>query len=74
MKRILVVEDDPALGEGICLALRSGETEAKLAKNLQMASHALQETRADLVILDVNLPDGSGLDLLKSCAVRPRSR
>lgn len=65
MKRILVVEDDPALGEGICLALRSGETEAKLAKNLQMASHALQETRADLVILDVNLPDGSGLDLLK---------
>ncbi len=65
MKRILVVEDDPALGEGVCLALRSGETEAVLAPDLQMAGRMLAEAGTDLVILDVNLPDGSGLELLK---------
>ena len=27
MKRILLLEDDPALGEGICLALKSGTTD-----------------------------------------------
>ena len=65
MKRILVVEDDPALGEGVCLALRSGETEAVLAPDLQTAGRMLAEAGTDLVILDVNLPDGSGLELLK---------
>ncbi len=65
MNRILVVEDDPALGEGVCLALRSGETEAALAPDLQTAGRMLAEAGTDLVILDVNLPDGSGLELLK---------
>lgn len=65
MKRILVVEDDSALSEGICLALRSSETNAAQAKDLQTARQELKESRADLVILDINLPDGSGLELLK---------
>lgn len=65
MKRILVVEDDPALGEGVCLALRSGEIEAVQAPDLRTAGRMLAEAGMDLVILDVNLPDGSGLELLK---------
>jgi len=65
MKRILVVEDNPALGEGVCLALRSGETEAVQAPDLQTAGRMLAAAGMDLVILDVNLPDGSGLELLK---------
>lgn len=71
MKRILVVEDNSALGEGICLALRSSEIEAKQVKNLQMARRELKESRLDLVILDVNLPDGSGLELLKELRRSP---
>ena len=65
MKQILVVEDDPALGEGICLALRGGEVEAEQARSLSAARQKLAAFRVDLVILDVNLPDGSGLDLLR---------
>ena len=65
MKRILIVEDDRALGDGLCLALRSPETELVLCRTLSAARSALGEGEADLLVLDVNLPDGNGLDFLR---------
>ena len=64
MKRILLIEDDAPLGRGICLALSSGEQEMTLCRTLAQGRQALAEGSFDLLILDVNLPDGSGLDLL----------
>lgn len=62
MQRILLAEDDAALGQGIRLALQSPAIEVTVCRTLAQARAA--ENRYDLLILDVNLPDGSGLELL----------
>ena len=63
MRKLLLLEDDTALGEGIRLALKSGETEITLCRTLSEGSRALEQSTFDLLILDINLPDGSGLEL-----------
>ncbi len=65
MKKILLVEDDEALGQGICLALNSESAAVTHCKNLLRGRQALGAADFDLLILDVNLPDGSGLELLR---------
>ena len=63
MPHILIVEDDRSLHAGIALAL--GEAVFACAYTLEEAEAALTASSIDLVILDINLPDGSGLDLLR---------
>ena len=65
MKQILLLEDDAALGRGICLALNSDAVQVTLCGTLTQGRQALARRPFDLLILDVNLPDGSGLDLLR---------
>ena len=65
MHRILIVEDDETLAQGIRLALRSPETEITLCGTLADAAEAFHRTLFHLLILDINLPDGSGLDWLR---------
>lgn len=65
MKSVLIVEDDRALGDGLCLALKSPELDLTLCRTLSAARAALAAGDFGLVILDVNLPDGNGLDLLR---------
>lgn len=65
MQRILLAEDDAALGQGIRLALQSPAIEIAVCRTLAQARAAAAENRHDLLILDVNLPDGSGLELLE---------
>ena len=65
MRRILIVEDDIALGEGIRLALQHPELEAVLCRTLAETQAALVSQAFGLLILDINLPDGNGLELLR---------
>ena len=65
MKHIFLLEDDETLGRGIAMALTGPETEVTCRTSLAKAREALTEERFDLLILDVNLPDGSGLTLLR---------
>ena len=65
MRELLLLEDDGALGRGICLALETGELHVTLCGTAAQARSALEQGDFDLLILDVNLPDGSGLDLLR---------
>ena len=65
MKHIFLLEDDETLGRGITMALTGPETSVVCRTSLSSAREALEEERFDLLILDVNLPDGSGLDLLR---------
>ncbi|MBU1082672.1 MAG: response regulator transcription factor, partial [Spirochaetes bacterium] len=60
-----MVEDDKTLANGIVLALRDADKEIEHSYNLETARTMLNGGCYALVILDVNLPDGSGLDLLK---------
>lgn len=64
MSNILLVEDDDALSEGIALALRAQGT-VRRCPTLAEARKALGRAGFDLMILDINLPDGSGLALLR---------
>lgn len=63
MRKILIVEDDRKLNDGIKLALRS-EFQCLQAFSLQEASALYKEQDIDLILLDVNLPDGSGIDFM----------
>lgn len=65
MKSILIVEGDRALGDGLCLALKGPEAEPALCRTLSAARSALAAGDFDLLVLDVNLPDGNGLDFLR---------
>ena len=65
MQKILLLEDDTTLGNGIRLALQSPSVQITLCRTLAKARSALADGGYDLLILDVNLPDGSGLELLE---------
>lgn len=65
MERILLVEDDAALAHGIALALNVDEREMVIAESAAGARQRRAEGAFQLVILDINLPDASGLDLLR---------
>ncbi len=65
MKQILLVEDDRALAGGIALALQSEQMAVTVCGALDAAKKQLAGSAFDLLILDVNLPDGSGLTLLQ---------
>ena len=60
--KLLVVEDDRALNQGIALSF-AGET--VVSAFCVKEAEKLFDDSFDLVILDINLPDGSGLDLCR---------
>lgn len=66
MHELLLVEDDDALGRGICLALEGGGLRVTVCRTLAEGRRTLEDGAFDLLILDVNLPDGNGLDFLRT--------
>ncbi len=64
MKNIVIIEDDVALSNGVKLAIQSQDYDIiqyytlREAKGLELADTAL-------ILLDINLPDGNGLDFLR---------
>ena len=71
MQKILLLEDDVALGNGIRLALQGPQVQIVLCRTLAQAQDPIAQGSFDLLILDINLPDGRGLQLLEQ--VRKRS-
>jgi DNA-binding response OmpR family regulator len=59
---IMILEDDTALCKGIELALSATNRQFVLCHDIKQAKTMLQNSKPDLAILDINLPDGSGLD------------
>lgn len=66
MNQILIIEDDKALSRGITLALKSDELTFKQVYSCNEAMNLWEKENFSLVILDVNLPDGNGFDILQS--------
>lgn len=60
MQRILVVEDDWEMNQGICYMLKGNGYETAPTHSIAEGRAAYEEKNADLVLLDVNLPDGEG--------------
>jgi DNA-binding response OmpR family regulator len=65
MANILLIEDDPVLGRGLHVNLELEGYEVRWASNLSSAADVHRKSKFDLIILDLGLPDGNGLDFLK---------
>jgi two-component system, OmpR family, response regulator len=68
--RVLVVEDDPLVGDGIRRALNGGGFAADLVASAEAAKTALDTESFDLVIADIGLPRQNGLQLVRSLRSR----
>lgn len=64
--RLLVIEDEEGLGRAVCEHLRIAGHAADLAGDLETAQDALATTDYDLLLLDLGLPDGDGIDFLRN--------
>ncbi|HEY70236.1 MAG TPA: sigma-54-dependent Fis family transcriptional regulator [Anaerolineae bacterium] len=66
---ILVVDDEDSARDFICEALKDADYEALEAGDLASAHKVVDSGAADIILLDVQLPDGSGLTLLDRLAL-----
>ena len=60
MSRVLVIEDDEILNGGLCYNLQRRGITPFSAYTVEEAKELLSKEAYDLILLDVNLPDGSG--------------
>ncbi len=65
MAMILVVEDEPVLSRNLARALEASGHEVRVTGTVREGLALARESAPDLVLLDLRLPDGSGLDLLQ---------
>ena len=68
--RILLVEDDTLLGEGLYSGLNRENYSVDWVKNGETALSAIKSTEYDAMILDIGLPEMSGLEVLKKARNR----
>ena len=65
MSKVLIIEDDEILNAGLCFHLQRKNIETEPAYTLAEADSYLKSQEPDLILLDVNLPDGSGFDFAR---------
>lgn len=70
MQKILIVEDDVIICGGIKVYLENKGYTALCAYSEHEAVHALQNGSFQLILLDINLPDGNGLELCRKLRKR----
>src|SRR6266581_3786788 len=63
--RILLVEDDPLLGDGLAAGLRQAGFATDWLKDGESADAALKTEAFDLIVLDLGLPRLAGMEVLK---------
>jgi two-component system response regulator QseB len=68
--RLLLVEDDEILGDGLVEGLKMEGYAVDWLTNGKLADEALKTNSYELVVLDLNLPDMEGLDILKALRAR----
>jgi signal transduction histidine kinase len=68
--RILVIDDEAGIRQGCCRVLRPQGFVVETAENIEEGLQKIQEGTFDLVLLDVMLPDGKGIDLLEPIRAR----
>ncbi|WGI25316.1 response regulator transcription factor [Halomonas alkaliantarctica] len=71
--KLLLLEDDDLLAESLAESLKDNGYLVDLAASLKAAKSLMATEHYELAILDVGLPDGSGLDLLAQWRKQKRS-
>lgn len=62
---LLLVEDDHLVAEGLCRSLRQQGYSVEHSSTVKSAMQWLKNDEIELVVLDLGLPDGDGIDILK---------
>jgi len=70
--RVLVVEDHFDAGDAMRMLLEASGYEVRVARTVAAAIAACDEEPVDLMLLDLTLPDGEGLEVLARATVPPR--
>ncbi len=65
MQQILIVEDDTTLNQGLCKALADENRKTVSCENIADAKAQIALGTVSLVLLDINLPDGNGIEFLR---------
>ena len=65
MEQLLIIEDDIGLNQGLSKALKADDRQIISCQDLKAAKEQLLCGGVSLILLDINLPDGSGLELLR---------
>lgn len=65
MSKILLLEDDLSLINGLSFAFRKAGYELDIARTVREANDLYRDGQYDLLVLDVTLPDGSGFDICR---------
>lgn len=65
ISKVLIIEDDEILNAGLCYNLQKREMEPYPAHTIEEAKRLLREDSYDLILLDINLPDGDGFQFAK---------
>ncbi|MEN8257053.1 MAG: sigma-54 dependent transcriptional regulator [Thermodesulfobacteriota bacterium] len=68
--KILIVDDDQDVRIGLFETLSRGKFQVMAAENVTMALEMVADNQPDLVLADLKMPDGNGLDLLKKIKVQ----
>lgn len=63
--KILIVEDEPEMAKTLKVSLEQNSYRVETAKDYKTALDKIISFPYDCILLDIGLPDGSGLDLLK---------
>jgi two-component system nitrogen regulation response regulator NtrX len=63
-KRICIVDDEPNVGTSLRLVLEGAGYQVMICRNVEEFRKQILHRRADAYLLDVRLPDGSGIDIL----------
>lgn len=71
--RLLLVEDDPMIGQAVLEVLRTEHYAVDWVRDGEMADAALRETAYDLLLLDLGLPHRDGLQVLRELRARRNS-
>ena len=72
LKRVLVVDDEPEIAEILGEYLRKESFEPVVAASLAEALAEIERRTPNLIVLDIGLPDGSGLDVLRRANLERR--
>jgi DNA-binding NtrC family response regulator len=70
--RIIVVEDNEILGKELANQLRQRRYDVSSASTIAQAQELIARDNYDLMFLDLRLPDGEGVDLLRTLQNRPQ--